>query len=412
MRKYVIIGILVVIILGGYIGVNALFTTDVEIPTAAVQKGEFVVSLDVNGSIDAKQAYVISAPRIRGLTITWIAPEGSMVKKGDPVIKFDPSEQISELTDHQSSLKIAKTTLERQQQEYTIQEKQLNLDMQKAQRNYDEKKYDAPRVAEEAKLELDLAKLNFDAKLEQIKADVAKAELEVQRAQDQVNVAQKELDQMTIVAPIPGMVVYLEIWKGGSMSKVQEGDSPWPGQGLVNLPDLSQMVLKATASEVDASLVDSGQSVLVSLDAFPDKTYNGTVTKKGTLARRKEPGSKINVFDVDVDIHDKDDRLKPGMSASGKIIIERVDNVISVPLEAVFEKEGKPVVYLENKHPIEVQVGRRNDISVEITSGLELGERVCLVDPTLEEKILPGEKATEPELNRGREVKRGSPGGL
>lgn len=412
MRKYVIIGIAIVVILGGYIGVNALFTTDVEIPTAMIQKGEFVVSLDVNGSIDAKQAYVISSPRIRGLTITWIAPEGSMVKKGDPVIKFDPSEQITELTDHQSSLKIARTTLERQQQEYTIQEKQLNLDLQKAQRNYDEKKYEAPRVADEAKLELELAKLNFNAKLEQIKSDVAKAQLEVQRAQDQVNVAQKELDQMTIVAPIPGMVVYLEIWKGGSMSKVQEGDSPWPGQGLVNLPDLSEMVLKATASEVDASLVDSGQTVLVSLDAFPDKTYNGVVIKKGTLARRKEPGSKINVFDVDVDIRDKDDRLKPGMSASGKIIIERVDNVISVPLEAVFEKQGKPVVYLANKHPIDVQVGRRNDMSVEIVSGLEPGERVCLVDPTLEEKTLPGEKATEPELNRGRQVRRGEPGGL
>ena len=43
---------------------------------------------------------------------------------------------------------------------------------------------------------------------------------------------------MTIKAPIPGLVVYLEIWKGGTMDKVQEGDSPWPGQGLINIPDL------------------------------------------------------------------------------------------------------------------------------------------------------------------------------
>lgn len=412
MKKYVIIGIIIVIVLGGYIGVNALFTTAVEIPTAAVSEGEFVISLNVNGTVDAKQAYVVSAPRIRGLTITWIAPEGSMVEKGDPVIRFDASEQISELADNQSSLKIARTTLERQQQEYAIQEKQLTLDLQKAQRNYDEMKHEAPRIAEEAELELELAKLNFDAKLDQIKADVAKAELEVQRAQEKVNMAQKELDQMTIEAPIPGMVVYLDIWKGGSMSKVQEGDSPWPGQGLVNLPDLSEMIVKATVSEVDASAVDSGLTAKVSLDALPDVQYQGLVTEKSTLARRKEPGSKINVFDVEIDILQKDDKLKPGMSASARVIVDKLENVVSVPLEAVFERQGSTVVYLENKKSVEVEVGRRNDMSVEIVSGLEGDERICLVDPTLDQIEMPGDRATKPEINKGRQVKRGRPNGL
>jgi RND family efflux transporter MFP subunit len=408
MKRYLIAAIVIVVILGGYLGVNAIFTTRVEIPTAPVRHGPFVISLNVNGSVDAKQAYVLSAPRIRGLTITWLAPEGSMVRKGEPVIRFDATEQTAELADHQSSLKIKQTSLERARKELTIQEKQLQLDLQKAERNYDEMKHEAPKIAEEARLELELAELNFDAKLEQLKSDVAKAELEVQRAQEQVNEAQRELEQLTMTAPIPGMVVYLEIWKGGSMSKVQEGDSPWPGQGLVNLPDLSEMVVEATASEVDASMVDSGQTAIVTLDAHPDTSYSGVVSKKGTLARRKEPGSKINVFDVEIDILDEDKKLKPGMSASCRLIIDRIPDVVSVPLEAVFEREGRTVVYLENEERVEVEVGRRNDMFIEIVSGLEGNEWICLADPTVEEHGLPGEKATEPELNKGRQLPQGA----
>ncbi len=402
MKKYILIGGILVVIIGGYFGVNAIFSKSVDIPTAVAKKGDFVLSLTANGTVDAKRAYSLTAPRIRGLQITWLAPEGSMAKVGDPVIKFDATQQQADLRDNESSLKINQTALERARQELTIQEKQLNLELQKAQRNYDEKKHEAPKLAEEAKLELELAQLNLNAKLDQIRSDVAKAELEVKRSEDKVALARKDLDQLTVTAPIPGMVVYLEIWKGGSMGKVQEGDSPWPGQGLINLPDLSEMVVKATVSEVDASKVDSGQSVIVILDAFPDVQYKGVVSRKGTLARKKDFGSKINVFDVEIAVLSHDENLKPGMSASCDIVQGSFPNVVSVPLEAVFEKDGKTIVYLASKSRTEVQVGRKNDQDVEITSGLEGGEKVCLVDPTVQEQTLPGDKATEPELNKGR----------
>ncbi|UCD17084.1 MAG: efflux RND transporter periplasmic adaptor subunit [Candidatus Zixiibacteriota bacterium] len=406
MKKFIYPALAIVIILGGYLIVIAVFSKSVEIPTALVGRGEFAITLDANGSVDAKRAYTITAPRVRGLQITWLAPEGSMVNEGDPVIKFDATEKLADLAENESSLKIAQKTLERGRQELTIQEKQLTLELKKAERNYNEKKHEAPKLAEEARIELELAQLNCNAKLDQIRADVDKYELEVQRARNRVDEAKRELDQTALTAPIPGMVVYLEIWKGGSMDKVQEGDSPWPGQGLVNIPDLSEMVVNAVVSEVDASKVDSGQSVMVTLDAFPDIVFEGNVNNKATLARRKEPGSKINVFDVEVGIHNKDPRIKPGMSASCKIIQDRIPDVVSVPLESVFEKEGKLVIFLENKEQRAVEVGRRNDMSIEIISGLDGGERICLVDPTLEEQGLPGDKATEPELNKGRQLNK------
>ncbi len=402
MKKYLLAGVIVAAVLIGYYGVKAVFSTGFDIPTTRVTKGEFVISQQTNGTVDAKRAYTVSAPRMRGLTITWLAPEGSTVQKGDPVIRFDASEQTAEVANLTSELKIKQAALERARKEYTIQEKQLTLDLEKARRNYDEKKHEAPRVAQEAAMEKELAELNFDAKLDQLKGDVAKSEVEVQRARDKLDQAQKELDQMTITAPIPGLVVYLEIWKGGGMDKVQEGDSPWPGQGLVKLPDLSEMSVETAVSEVDAYKVDSGQLVEVRLDAMPEKIYKGMVIKKGTLARKKEFGSNINVFDVEVAILDSDADLKPGMSASCEIIIDRLQDVISVPLEAVFEDAGEPVVYLGNKKKRSIEVGRRNDMVVEVVSGLEGGEEICLLDPTLDKQGMPGDKATEPEMNKGR----------
>lgn len=400
MKKYFYVVIILAVVLGAYLIVNAIFTNPVDIPTTYAQRGEFVIALNESGTVDAKRAVTLSAPRIRGLQITWLAPEGSQASEGDPVIKFDATQQTADLQEHQSSLKIANTALERAQREYTIQEKQLRLDLEKARRNYDEKKHEAPRIAEEAKMELELAELNFDAKLKQLRADVEKAEVEVERAQEKVNQAQRELEQMTITAPIPGLVVYLDIWKGGTMGKVQEGDSPWPGMGLINLPDLSEMMVKTTVSEVDASKVDVGQEVIVELDAFPDVKFKGEVSKKGTLARRKDPSSKINVFDVEVTILEQDPRLKPGMSAACRIVVDRIPDVVSVPLEAVFERDDTTVVYLKGGKKREVQVGQRNDMYIQVIDGLKGTEEVCLVDPTLNEQGLPGDRATEPELNQ------------
>jgi multidrug efflux pump subunit AcrA (membrane-fusion protein) len=388
---------------GGYLGVNALFTKSYDIPKVDAARGPLLIVQNVVGTVDAARAFTVSAPRIRGLQITRLAGEGSQAAVGDTLVQFDATEQRAELSDFESKLKINLTTLARAEQEYNIQKKNLELELQRSERKYDEQKHEAPRVAEEARLEVELARLNYQGKLDQLTGDVQKAELEVQRARDQLAVSQRELQQLTITAPIPGMVVYMEIWKGGQMAKVQEGDSPWPGQGLINLPDLSEMIVKATVSEVDAAKIDTGLTAEIRLDALPGQVYGGRVIQKSTLARRKDPNSKINVFDLVLSVSDKDDQLKPGMSASGRIIIDRIEDVVKVPLEAVFEKAGRTVVYLGNRKEVEVSVGRRNDMEIEVVDGLEGDETICLIDPTLDEPTLPGDRATEPELNKGRQ---------
>jgi HlyD family secretion protein len=193
------------------------------------------------------------------------------------------------------------------------------------------------------------------------------------------------------------------------MGKPQVGDTPWPGQDLMELPDLSTMLLKTQVSEVDGDKVKNDQVTYVTLDAFPDTVFRGKVTRVGTIAKKKDYQSDINVFEVEVTLDGADPRLKPGMSAKGEIIAEEIPNSIWLPIESVFEKDGKTVVYVTGggrPQKKEVRVGKRNDTSIIIKEGLKGDELVCLQDPTQKtegEKVKIKEIKVEKGISSGAE---------
>jgi RND family efflux transporter MFP subunit len=404
LKKYLVIAAIVIIVIIIFI-ITGLGGASRNIPTAKVTRDKLVVSLSENGRLAAKRSVTISAPRIRGtLQIVALCKEGSMVKEGDFLVQFDPSEQESRLREAESELKIAKADLEKATAQYDMDVMQLELDLKKAQRSYSEKLSEAPIIRKEAELEMELAKMKFESQKKSLHAEIEKKEVEVAKAQDKKESALRDLEKMTLTAPIPGLVIFLETWKGGSMSKTQEGDSPWPGMGLIELPDLSNMTVETSVSEVDVSKVEVGQKVEITLDAIPGPVFMGTVSEISTLARSKDRGSQINVFDVEVEIDSTDERLKPGMSAKADIIIDVYEDVLSVPIEAVFERDDTTVVYTPGGKKIPVALGDRNDEAVIVTSGLEEGDEIALIDPTAKpEEIeiesmdkVPQQKKSEP----------------
>jgi len=391
-KRGTIIGGLVIVVLAGW-WIKSQVAPAKSYPVVEAGSGEFVIKLTENGEMKAKRAVTISAPRVRGkLLITRMAPEGSTVKKGDFLLQFDTTEQDKDLADSKANLQIAEANLRRSEADIALQKEQLDLELNRARREAKEKQFEAPLIREDAERALRVAEQKQKSQVAMLEADLDKLRVEVDQARTKLQSAQNDLDQMTITAPIPGLVVYLDIWKGGQEGKVQEGDSPWPGQGLINLPDLSEMQMATTVSEVDIQKVKVGQDALVTLDAFPDRTYHGKVTSVGTLARKKSYQSELNVFDVDITLDESDEYLKPGMSAKAEIIVDRVPGAVWVPIEAVFEREGNTVVYVgsRNPKPVEVEVGERSDTDVIIKSGLEGGEKICLTDPTEPVEIEPG----------------------
>ena len=372
--------------------VKRIFFTKLDIPTAEAHKGEFAISLIEKGKLDARRSISISSPRVRAnLLITKLIPEGTIVEKGDTIIEFDKLELQRNLVDYQANLKIAMASLGKAQSESELTKKQLQLELDQAEREAKEKQFEAPLIKQEAEKKLELTKLKYETNIKSLGSDIQKLKIEVDKARYEVQRAEDYLSQLTVTAPIPGLVVYLEYWKGGQWGKVQEGDSPWPGQGLINLPDLSVMLTKAKVHEVDIDKVKLGQKVDIILESYPETTFTGKVDRIARLATRDmEDNSSINTFDIEILIDGTDERLKPGMSAKCEIIVDRIPNSIWVPIEAVFEKDNKTVVYMikgNSSKERQVKVGQRNDTDIIITEGLKGKEKVALRDPTLKEEV-------------------------
>ncbi|MFQ6003808.1 MAG: efflux RND transporter periplasmic adaptor subunit, partial [Candidatus Zixiibacteriota bacterium] len=222
--------------------------------------------------------------------------------------------------------------------------------------------------------------------------------------------AQEELEGLTLKAPIDGLVVYNEVWGPSGRQKVKAGDTPWPGQSIIEIPDLASMYVKTSVNEVDINRLDVGQQVIIKVDALPDLTLYGKVSRIATLARL-EKGTNTKVFDVDVTIEGTNPNLKPGMTASCQIITDRIPDALYVPVESVFEKEGKTVVYVltSSAKSREVEVGQKNSDYIVIKKGLKEGERVTLRDPTKPLEELGGE-APKVQEKKGKPKKRRSEG--
>ena len=162
---------------------------------------------------------------------------------------------------------------------------------------------------------------------------------------------------------------------------------PYEGQPILYLPDPSTIVADTEVNEVDISKVQVGGPAELGLDSLPGATFRGTVLKIGSLARMKlTPAgtpSGVKVFDVTVKVDDKDERIRPGLSASVGIIVERRDHALSVPLSAVLARGGSQAVLVPYGRRIEerkVVLGPSNEHLVVVEEGLREGERV-LVNP-------------------------------
>lgn len=380
------------------------------IAVVPAERGEFVIDLYTSGEIEALNSTNVSVPRMRRhmmLQIVKLVDEGTVVEKGDFLFQLDPSEAQQQVTEAQDKLENARAALESEKasiesnmaqlqsqlesQNYSYQQTELNLKMME---------FEAEAKRQEAKLNLKKAEVAMTQARQKIesqkiidKATLMRAELNVKQAEADLNESRQNLEKLTITAPIGGLVVYKEIFSSGGMKKVQVGDTPFWGMPVIGIPDLSIMMAKTTINEVNISQVQKGQNAIVTIDALNDRTFYGSITRLATLARR-ENSTNAKVFDVEVQLDSTDAELRPGMTCSVRLISDRIEDALTIPLQAVFEKDGNTVVYVKGVRGAkmrEVTVGRRSSDRIEILEGLEQGELVCLRDPTIPLDELGGE---------------------
>ncbi|MFA7421823.1 MAG: efflux RND transporter periplasmic adaptor subunit [Melioribacteraceae bacterium] len=402
-NKYVLGGILLLIIVLVIVFSTSLSKARTDIPTYKIQRNNFLVTITESGELRAKNSLSILAPRIRGnIKIVYLIPEGTYVKPGDIVCSFDPSEAIATFKGAEAALEIANSDREKlvanqmaamAQMESQLKSAELSFELSKLK--LDQVKFEAQAIQQQSKLEHEKNRLSFEQTKQefQSKKIIHKSEMDmmvvqIKQRQNDLDKAQKDLDQLTLKAPSEGLVVYGSNWSNQGR-KFAIGDSPWGGAEIATLPDLSSMESKTNINEVDVSKISNGKKVIVKLDAFQDSSFVGAVSDVASIGRNKDQESNIKVFEVLVSIKAHSEILKPGMTTSNKIIINEIPNVLFIPQEAVFEKDGKKIVYVKNGSGYdlrEVDLGEKGEDYIVVRKGVASGDEVALLDPTIESK--------------------------
>jgi len=380
-------------------------TTEVEVPVARVRKGDFVISVRTRGDIKSARSLVLKAPQVPGLRIVRLAQAGRPVKKGDVVVEFDGSQQDQNVSTRTTNVRAQDGNITQLKATQRISEEADAMNKMSSEYDLERSKLDASKDEVLSAIEgeknriqvgvsegsLQTVKASINAHRVGQEADLSRLTQARDKAVRDLATAQGYLGMMQLRAPIDGIVNVLPNFRsqgsfGQSTPPFKEGDNAWTGAEIAEIPDLSEMYVDLKLEEVDRGKLKLGQEVRIRVDAIPDKEFGATLDWISPIAALVFKGGSTaeKTFPARATITNLDPRLRPGMSASTEIIIEKEPGVLLIPSRASFSKNGKPAVYRQVDKTfatVPIEVGKQNDEDVVVTSGLKEGDVVTLESP-------------------------------
>ena len=245
---------------------------------------------------------------------------------------------------------------------------------------------------------------NIDLRVSQYERRVGESQEELDREKD-------NLTKMSVYSTASGIVFYGNPDRPWDRDEVRVGGDTYFNHVLLTIPDPSEMAVLIKIHEADIDKVKVGMAAEIRSDVNKTRIYNGEVTKIDSVANAGDRrwGDRVRRFSVEIQLRGSDLSLKPGTSAEVVINTGNLENVLHVPIQAVYAESGSFHCYVMTSGKPEkrsVQVGRSNESYLEITDGLSEGEKVLLYKPdqtesSTEEKppmgtaamILPGSKS-------------------
>jgi HlyD family secretion protein len=391
----------------------------VEVRIEPVQKRDLVASVTASGQV-RPQTKVDVASDVSGKIMKLSVKEGQMVSAGQFLLQIDPAQAQAAVERAEATVASAKASLA-----------QAVANLDQSQRAYDRS----------ATIKKQNPTLIADEQIEQLKTalDVNAAVVEAgKHAVDQavagLNDAKSSLDKTTIYAPMSGRVTRLA---------VEQGETAVPGTfnkdaaTLLTISDMSVLETRVKVDETDVSRIKVGDSAQVQLDAFPDTTFVGKVTKISNSSVKSTTTTTTDQavdYEVTIQLLNAPADTRPDFSATAKVITDKRTGVLSVPIIALTVRENqalqsgdtavglgksKPakeigkkdvegvfVVGTDNKVTFRpVKVGIAGEKHFEVTSGLKEGEKIVagtyqairdLKDGTLVRETKPDAKKPTP----------------
>jgi HlyD family secretion protein len=366
-----------------------------KVKTAKAEPGDVQVRVTEVGSVEP-QVKVDVKSVLSGKVVELLVREGDRVRKGQVMARVEPdvnqardlSQVKNAVQESEIALAEARATFERNQG--LLQQGLLS-----------------PQAGLESETRYRTAKAGHDAAVEKYRIV---EESGVPIALGEAGTVQR----LNVTSPMDGVVIRRGVELGDTvMSGVSSFNA---GTVLMTVADIGTMIIKAGVNEVDIGKIHLDQPVKIGLDAYPKVKFAGTIKRIAPAARLEE---KVKVFDVEIAIDRQGAELRTGMTANIDVIGERRDKVLTVPVEALFRRDDKEIVYFrkpetpeaaespgflasvfadgkQDGHPKldekdrwkekfearEVETGLASFDKVEVTAGLKAGEEVAVEDPT------------------------------
>jgi HlyD family secretion protein len=364
---------------------------------AEVHRADLVLSVPVSGTLAAVDAARLSPPPVAELwefKIVFMVPEGTTVRRGQPVLGFDASLLERTLLDKEAERDSAQKQLDKQRADLALarSDGRLHLAEADADRRRAELAVAVPPELKSrnelaaARTDLGLATGRMEYQRQRLRLAAAAAAAQLRslteqrdRAAARVMEVRAAISRMRVAAPRDGTVVYLPNPRG---EKKKVGDSCWRLEQVVEIPDLRRLRADGEIDEADAGRVAAGQSVTLRLDAHPEIVFTGRVAAIKSAVRQRAAALAGKVVRIEIDLPRTDPlRMRPGMRFAGAIELERAPGVLLAPLAAVRSLPGGPLVYRRTRFGVEAvrpRLGRHDDREVEVLAGLAAGDQVRL----------------------------------
>ena len=354
-KGWIAIAVIVVIIIALWKCSGGKKEEKVTFETAKVEKGNIQTSITATGTIEPVTSVTVGT-QVSGIVSRLYVDYNSVVKRGQVIAELDRTNLISELNAQKASLASAQSSLNYQQSNY---ERYKTL-------------FDKGLVSAD---EYESARLQY----EQAKQQVAQSRESVQRAQTNLGYA-------TITSPIDGVVLSKSVEEGQTVAA--SFNTP---ELFTIAQDLTNMRVIADIDEADIGGVKEGQRVTFTVDAFPEDTFEGSVTQ---VRQQATTESNVVTYEVVISAPNVDLKLKPGLTANVTIFTLEKNDVLTVPAKALrFQpneallKEGQTIEDCEGMRKVwtlennvfkahKVETGTTNGVMTEITGGIAEGTEV------------------------------------
>lgn len=376
----------------------------------------------VSGELAGLETVSISTPRIRtgGLKLSWILEEGTLVKAGMPVVRFDETDAKLSLEENENQHTTFGYQISRAEQGGEGETEALRMDQiaaenelsySRSQVRRDEEIFSRWEIQESlmsaalALYKKETLERKLDLQSGLIDSDLKILGIEQSKVEAEIDLANETLSSLSVAAPLEGVLIYERL---GYFNRIEPGAEVWPGQTLARIARLNQFRGVVYVPEKDISGLKVGVEAVVRLDAFPEIEFNGSVRNVARVAEQREREDPRKYFECDLTLDVPTEMMtamKPGMAFTAEIVLGRWQEGFLLPKSAVSNQEGEWFAFVRvGEDYLERQVKvLASDHGFYLVTGLEAGQSVCLLHPFEDQKlVLPDFNA--PTAGAGRQM--------